>query len=60
LDAKNPQMSSRLASALARFRQHVSPQKEAMQAQLERMAQAPKLSPDLSEVISRSLGATPA
>jgi aminopeptidase N len=55
LDAKNPQMSSRLASALSRWRQHVSPQKEAMHAQLERLAQAPKLSPDLSEVVSRSL-----
>ena len=56
LDTQNPQMSSRLASALARFRQHVSPQKEAMHAQLERLARAPKLSPDLHEVISRSLG----
>ena len=57
LDAQNPQMSSRLASALARWRQHVSPQKEAMRAQLERLAQAPGLSSDLSEVLSRSLKA---
>jgi len=57
LDAKNPQMSSRLASALTRWQQHVSPQKEAMHAQLERLARAPKLSSDLSEVLSRSLKA---
>ena len=57
LDAKNPQMSSRLASALARWQQHVSPQKEAMYAQLERLAKAPKLSPDLNELICRSLTA---
>jgi aminopeptidase N len=55
LDAKNPQMSSRLASTLARWQQHVSPQKEAMHSQLKRLSQAPKLSPDLSEVVSRSL-----
>jgi aminopeptidase N len=55
LDAKNPQMSSRLASALARWQQHVSPQKEAMHAQLELLAQAPGLSSDLSEVLRRSL-----
>jgi len=56
LDARNPQMSARLAGALARWRQHVSPQREAMQAQLERLAQAPRLSSDLSEVLRRSLG----
>ncbi|MCL2179052.1 MAG: aminopeptidase N [Proteobacteria bacterium] len=56
LDKKNPQMSSRLASALARWRQHVSPQREAMYAQLERLMRAPQLSPDLHEVVRRSLG----
>ncbi|WP_435419245.1 aminopeptidase N [Parerythrobacter aurantius] len=56
LDPINPQTAARFAPALGRWRR-VEPGRAAlMRAELERIAQAPKLSRDTFEQVSRSLG----
>ncbi len=52
----NPQMAARLLSAFGLWRRFRSPQRESMQAQLEKIAAAPGLSKDVYEIVSKSLG----
>lgn len=57
LDALNPQVSARLARSLDAWKKLASPYKEAAHEALQRVAQNPQLSKDLSEVIHKALGA---
>jgi len=54
LNALNPQIASRLLSPLSKWRNY-SGRAELMRAQLERLAAAPSLSPDVFEVVTKSL-----
>ena len=54
LNALNPQIASRLLSPLTKWRNY-SGRAELMRAQLERLAAAPSLSPDVFEVVTKSL-----
>ena len=55
LDAINPQIAARLARALVQWRR-LEPQGRARnRAALERLAEAPNLSPDLYEIVHKSL-----
>ncbi|MFK7974549.1 MAG: aminopeptidase N [Halioglobus sp.] len=54
MDAKNPQIASRLLGPLTKW-QNYKNTKDAMREQLERIAQTPDLSPDVFEVVSKSL-----
>jgi aminopeptidase N len=54
LDTRNPQVAARLITPLTRWRNYRSGG-ELMSAQLQRLADAPKLSKDLYEVVSKSL-----
>ncbi len=56
LNLKNPQLAARFVPSLGRFRR-VEPRRSAlMKAELERISQAPKLSRDVAEQVSASLG----
>ena len=54
LDALNPQIAARLLGPLTKWRNYRSGQ-ALMQAQLQRIADAASLSPDVNEVVSKSL-----
>ncbi|MCB1676839.1 MAG: DUF3458 domain-containing protein, partial [Halioglobus sp.] len=54
LDSSNPQIAARLLLPLTRWRNYVG-RAELMRAQLERLAAQPSLSPDVYEVVSKSL-----
>jgi aminopeptidase N len=56
LDALNPQVSARLARSLDRWRKYTPALREQMRAALQRVADAPRLSKDLKEVVTKSLG----
>ena len=56
LDAKNPQVASRMIGAFEKFRQHREDLQSKMEAQLRRMASMESLSLDLSEKLERYLG----
>jgi aminopeptidase N len=56
LDALNPQVAARLARSLDRWRKYKPALRDQMQAALRRVASAPRLSKDLKEVITKSLG----
>ena len=56
LDAINPQVAARLTRTLDRWRKYTPPLKEKMHAALQRVAQTPRLSKDVKEVVSKSLG----
>ncbi|WP_342350041.1 aminopeptidase N [uncultured Nitrospira sp.] len=56
LDAKNPQVASRMIGAFEKFRQHRMDLQTHMEAQLFRIAAMERLSPDLSEKLERYLG----
>ncbi|MDH5565013.1 MAG: DUF3458 domain-containing protein, partial [Nitrospirota bacterium] len=56
LDAKNPQVASRMIGAFEKFRQHRLDLQTKMEAQLRRMASMENLSTDLSEKLERYLG----
>jgi aminopeptidase N len=55
LDAINPQVAARLARTLDRWRKYAPALQEKMQAALQRVAGTPRLSRDVSEVISKAL-----
>jgi aminopeptidase N len=56
LDAKNPQVASRMIGVFEKFRQHRMDLQTHMEAQLRRIAAKENLSPDLSEKLERYLG----
>jgi aminopeptidase N len=55
LDPLNPQIAARLVSAFTLWKRYDEHRKALMQAQLERIAAAPKLSKDVYEVVAKSL-----
>jgi aminopeptidase N len=55
LDARNPQVASRLAKAFDRWRRYDPKRQDQMRAELERILAAPKLSRDVYEIASKSL-----
>ncbi|GAB3271051.1 aminopeptidase N [Parahaliea aestuarii] len=55
LNTSNPQIAARLLAPLTRWRNYAAPQGAAMRTELERLAALPKLSPDVFEVLSKSL-----
>ena len=55
LDRTNPQVAARLAGAFGRWRRFVEPQSELMRAELERIRDAGPRSPDVQEIVLRSL-----
>lgn len=55
MDARNPQIASRLLGPLTKWQNYVGRQ-SLMRAQLERIAQSSSLSPDVYEVVQKSLG----
>ncbi|HEY4958100.1 MAG TPA: aminopeptidase N, partial [Caldimonas sp.] len=57
LDAINPQLASRIARALDRWTQLAEPYRGAARAAIARVAAAPGLSSDTSEIVSRALAA---
>ncbi|MEY4593457.1 MAG: hypothetical protein RIR18_2352, partial [Pseudomonadota bacterium] len=56
IDRLNPQVASRLARCFDRWKKFDSVRQHAALSALERISQEPSLSPDVSEVIARSLG----
>jgi len=57
LDALNPQLASKIARALDRWTQLAEPYRQAARAAIARVAANPKLSTDVSEIVSRALSA---
>jgi aminopeptidase N len=55
LDSINPQVASRLVTALGRWRRYAQPWSNAMQAQLKRILEQGNLSKDVYEMVSKSL-----
>lgn len=55
LDALNPQLASRLARAMDRWSVLVEPYRSAAREALQRVAAKPDLSPDVREIVTRSL-----
>src|SRR5262249_42054354 len=56
LDAKNPQVAARLLAAFKSWRALESGRRAGAQAALSRVAAAPSLSPDVTDIVRRSLG----
>jgi aminopeptidase N len=59
LDRLNPQIATRLASALSRWRAFAEPYGSAMQQALQRLARQGSLSRDLGELVGKSLREEP-
>jgi aminopeptidase N len=55
LDPINPQVASRLASALVRWRRYRAPWSTSMKAELQRILEQGKLSKDTFEMVTKSL-----
>lgn len=55
LDKLNPQVASRMSSAFSQWRKYDEGRQALMKAQLERILAEPRLSPDVFEVVSKSL-----
>jgi aminopeptidase N len=55
LNTLNPQVAARLTAAFTRWRRFTEPYRGLMQAQLERLRDTPGLSPDVLEIVSKSL-----
>jgi aminopeptidase N len=55
LDAINPQMAARMASAFNRWKRYDSGRKELMKSALEKIAAVSGLSPDTSEIVNSAL-----
>jgi aminopeptidase N len=58
LNSLNPQVASRMVKLFTRWRKYDEQRQALMRAQLERIVSAPKLSPDVYEIASKSLEAT--
>ena len=57
IDAVNPQLASRIARGLDRWTQLAEPYRSQARAAIARVAAAPRLSSDSSEIVSRALAA---
>ena len=55
IDPMNPQIAARLVSAFTLWKRYDEKRKALMKAQLERILNAPKLSKDVHEIVSKSL-----
>ena len=55
LDATNPQLAATVAGAFALWKRFPEPRRGRMQAALQRIAAAPGLSPDVTELVTRAL-----
>ncbi len=55
LDGSNPQIAARLLAPLTKWRRYTPDRQALMQAQLQRIADSDTLSPDVYEVVSKSL-----
>jgi aminopeptidase N len=55
LDATNPQLASAIAGAFNLWKRYAEPRRGQMQRCLQRIARTPKLSPDVNEIVSRTL-----
>jgi aminopeptidase N len=55
LNSQNPQIAARLLTPLTRWKRYPEKAQALMKAQLERIQQAPELSADVYEVVSKSL-----
>ena len=55
VDAMNPQIAARLASAFTMWKRYDAPRRALMQAQLERILATPGLSKDVHEIAAKSL-----
>jgi aminopeptidase N len=55
LDPTNPQLAAAIAGAFNLWKRFPEPRRGLMQAALQRMATAPGLSPDVTEVVTRTL-----
>lgn len=55
LDPTNPQLAATIAGAFNLWKRFTEPRRGLMQAALQRIAQAPGLSPDVTEVVTRTL-----
>jgi aminopeptidase N len=55
LDATNPQLASTIAGAFNLWKRFAEPRRSMMQRCLARIARSPNLSPDVSEVVTRTL-----
>jgi aminopeptidase N len=51
----NPQLAARIAGAFELWKRFPQPRRALMQAALQRLATAPELSPDVSEIVTRAL-----
>jgi aminopeptidase N len=56
LDAANPQLAATLAGAFNLWKRFAEPRRALMQRSLQRIARTPNLSPDVSEIVTRTLG----
>jgi aminopeptidase N len=57
IDRLNPQVAARLARALDRWRKFTADRQALMRSALERVAAAPGLSPDVTEIVGKALAA---
>jgi aminopeptidase N len=55
LDGANPQLAATLCGAFSQWRRHVGLRRSLQRAALERIGAAPGLSPDVTEIVARSL-----
>jgi len=55
LDSTNPQLAAAIAGAFNLWKRFPEPRRGLMQAALQRIAIAPGLSPDVTEVVTRTL-----
>jgi aminopeptidase N len=55
LDRTNPQLAATIAGAFSLWKRFAEPRRSEMQRSLERIARARALSPDLSEIVARTL-----
>ncbi|UCF47142.1 MAG: aminopeptidase N, partial [Myxococcales bacterium] len=55
LDALNPQVAARVVSAFNQWKRYEPRRSEQMKAELERIASAPRISKDVSEIVERAL-----
>jgi aminopeptidase N len=55
LDPMNPQLAARLAGAFELWKRFPDPRRERMGVELKRIAAAPGLSPDVGEIVGRTL-----
>jgi aminopeptidase N len=55
LDALNPQVAARVVSAFNQWKRYEPRRSEQMKAELERIASAPRISKDVSEIVERAV-----